>query len=104
MRIAMAQFDFAVGAVESNADRIVALANEARDRHGARLCLFPELAVSGYLAEDLLLREGFVAGCHEAVEAIAARIAGIDVVVGHPLAEDGRLHNALSWIRDGRVV
>ena len=49
MRIAMAQFDFVVGAPRANADRIAALAAEARDVHGARLCLFPELAISGYL-------------------------------------------------------
>jgi NAD+ synthase (glutamine-hydrolysing) len=104
MRIAMAQFDFAVGAARANADRGVALAPEARDRHGARLCLFPELALSGYLAEDLFLRPGFVAECADALASLVSRVSGIDVVVGHPLAEGDRLYNALSWIRDGRIV
>ena len=104
MRIAMAQLDFAVGAPHLNAERIVGLAAEARDRHGAKLVLFPELALSGYLAEDLFLRRGFVAECAAELEKLVTRISGIDVVVGHPVAEGDRLHNALSWIRDGRVI
>lgn len=104
IRIALAQFDFPVGAVSANAERIVALAEQARDLHGARIVLFPELAVSGYLAEDLFLRPGFLDACARALASLAARIHGIDAVVGHPLVEGGRCYNALSWIRDGRVL
>ncbi len=104
MRIALAQFDFPVGAVARNADRIAELAAEARDKHRARLVLFPELALSGYLAEDLFLRPGFVAECAATLAALAPRIKGIDAVVGHPLAEGDKLYNALSWIRDGRII
>ena len=56
LRIALAQFDFPVGAVASNADRIIAMIAQARDAHGAELVLFPELALCGYPPEDLLLR------------------------------------------------
>jgi len=63
LRIALAQFDFPVGAVTANADRIRALIVEARDLHGADIVLFPELAVSGYPPEDLLLRPRFLADC-----------------------------------------
>ena len=48
LRIALAQFDFPVGAVAANAGRIAALVAEARDLHGADVVLFPELALSGY--------------------------------------------------------
>ena len=61
LRIALAQFDFPVGAVESNADRIIAMIAQARDVHGAALVLFPELALCGYPPEDLLLRPSFLA-------------------------------------------
>jgi NAD+ synthase (glutamine-hydrolysing) len=104
MRIALAQFDFPVGAVAANAERIVALSNEARDRCGARIVAFPELALSGYLAEDLFLRPGFLAQCDAALHTLAPRLLGIDVVVGHPLAEGDKLYNAASWIRDGRII
>src|SRR5687768_3817572 len=68
LRLALAQFDFPVGAVASNASRIAALIAEARDGHGADFVLFPELAVSGYPPEDLLLRPAFLAECERAVE------------------------------------
>jgi NAD+ synthase (glutamine-hydrolysing) len=103
MRIALAQFDVPVGDVAGNAARIVELAARARAA-GARLVAFPELAVSGYLAEDLFLRPGFVAECEAALAEAASRIHGIDAIVGHPLAEGGVVRNALSWIRDGRVI
>jgi NAD+ synthase (glutamine-hydrolysing) len=104
LRIALAQFDFPVGAVARNATRIVELAERARDEHRARLILFPELALSGYLAEDLYLRPGFLSACKRELAALAQRIRGIDAVVGHPLVEAGRVYNALSWIRDGQVL
>ena len=55
LRLAMAQFDFPVGAVASNAERIGRMIAEARDEFDADIVLFPELAISGYPPEDLLL-------------------------------------------------
>ena len=72
LRIALAQFDFPVGAVASNADRIIAMVAEARDAHGADVVLFPELALSGYPPEDLLLRPSFLSDCEAALQRIAA--------------------------------
>ena len=104
IRIALAQFDFPVAAIAENTDRIVALAERARDELGARLIVFPELAVSGYLAEDLFLRPSFIRTCDEFLAQIAARISGIDVIVGHPRADGESLYNALSWLRDGDTI
>ena len=67
LRIALAQFDFPVGDVAGNAAKIVSLIAEARDRHQADLILFPELALSGYPPEDLLLRPAFLADCQQAM-------------------------------------
>ena len=103
IRIALAQFDFPVGDVAGNAKRVVELAGRARDELGARIVLFPELCLSGYLAEDLFLRPAFVEACRVELLKLCTRISGIDAVVGHPLAEGAHLYNALSWIRDGRV-
>ncbi len=103
MRIALAQFDFPVGAVEANAERICALIAEARDRHGADIVLFPELAICGYPPEDLLLRPSFLACCEEALTRIAAAATGIVALVGHPQAMGSVVYNALSVLRDGRV-
>jgi len=104
IRIALAQFDFPAAAVEQNADRILELAARARDELGARLILFPELAISGYLAEDLFLRQSFIETCEDQLDRVIAHLRGIDAIIGHPLREGDRLYNALSWVRDGRVI
>ena len=71
LRIAMAQFDFPVGDVAGNRDRIAAMIAEARDEHGADVVLFPELALSGYPPEDLVHRPAFLQACEEALAKLA---------------------------------
>ncbi|MBS0462543.1 MAG: NAD+ synthase [Proteobacteria bacterium] len=103
MRIALAQFDFPVGAVEANARRIVELIAHARDVQHADVVLFPELAVSGYPPEDLLLRPDFLVACEQALARIAASVRGVVAVVGHPEAAGAVVFNAASVLRDGRI-
>ena len=103
IRIALAQFDFPVGDVAGNAERIVYLLNEARDVHGADLVLFPELALSGYPPEDLLLRPAFLADCAAAIASVAARVQGIVAVVGWPRPVGPIVFNAASVLRDGVI-
>lgn len=103
-RLALAQFAFPVGAIDTNAARIISLMQEARDRHGAGLVLFPELALCGYLPEDQLQRQSLLAACEQALARIAAAAVGIEAVVGHPLRIGDVLYNAASWLRDGRVL
>ncbi len=104
LRIALAQFDFPVGAVASNADRIIAMIAEARDTHGAALVLFPELALCGYPPEDLLLRPSFLADCEAALQRIADCTHGIVAVVGWPQSAGAVVYNAASVLRDGRIA
>ena len=103
-RIALAQFDFPVGAVAANAGRIAALIVEARDLHHADVVLFPELALSGYPPEDLLLRPAFLADCEAALQRIAAETQGIVAVVGWPQSAGAVVYNAASVLRDGAVA
>ena len=103
MRIALAQFDFPVGDLEANADLIIGLIEEARDEWEADLVLFPELALSGYPPEDLLLRPGFLGDCHRALERIAPAATGITAVVGWPESHGPVVYNAASILRDGRL-
>ena len=103
LRIALAQFDFPVGALQRNEQRIAELIAEARDTHRADVVLFPELALSGYPPEDLLLRPGFLAGCQAAIGRIAAAASGIVAVVGWPEAAGSVVYNAASVLRDGRI-
>jgi len=104
LRIALAQFDFPVGAVARNAERIAAMIAEARDVHRADLVLFPELALSGYPPEDLLMRPSFLAECELALQRVAASVRGIVAVVGWPQAAGAVVYNAASVLRDGAIA
>ena len=104
LRIALAQFDFPVGAVAANAERIAAMIATARDEHGADVVLFPELALSGYPPEDLLLRPSFLADCEVALQRIATGTRGIVAVVGWPQAAGAVVYNAASVLRDGAIA
>jgi NAD+ synthase (glutamine-hydrolysing) len=103
IRIALAQFDFPVGAVHANAERIIALAHQARDKHNADVILFPELAISGYPPEDLLNRPDFLSDCESAIKKVAQAIEGIVAIVPWPRAVGSVVFNAASVIRDGQI-
>ncbi|CAN5309720.1 NAD+ synthase [soil metagenome] len=103
VRIALAQFDFPVGDIVGNEARISRLIAEARDVHHADLVLFPELALSGYPPEDLLLRPMFLAQVQAALTRIASEVHGIVAVVGWPEPAGAVVFNAASVLRDGAV-
>lgn len=86
LRVAVAQLNFVVGDLHGNAQRIIDAAHEAHAR-GAQVLVTPELALSGYAAEDLYLRPGFLRSCREQLDRIAGALAPLQdlvVVVGHP--------------------
>ncbi len=103
LTVAVAQFNAVVGDLAGNAACIADLAARARAQ-GADVLLTPELALCGYPPEDLLLREDFYAACDAALDVLAAKVPGIALVVGHPLAADGRRYNAATVLADGRRV
>ena len=101
LEFALAQMDFPVGAVAANAARVRVLIGEAR-AGGAALVAFPELTLSGYPPEDLLLRPSFLAACAAEIEALASEARGVAAYVGHPHAQ-GEVYNGASLLRDGRI-
>ena len=104
LRIAIAQLDFMVGDVAGNADRIRQAAAEARDRLGAQAVVFPELTLSGYPPEDLILRPDFLTVVETALEALARDIRGITAIVGFPEAMDEGVFNSAAVLRDGSIA
>ena len=104
LKIALAQQDFPVGDVAGNVQRVVDAAACARDGLGCQLIVFPELTLTGYPPEDLLLRADFVAQAGQGLSDLTARLRGIDAIVGHLQHVDGRLYNAASLLRDGRII
>ncbi len=102
--LALCQMRCEVGNIAGNARRMAAFAREARDDHKADLIAFPELALTGYPPEDLLLRAEFVARARAAVLELAALCPGIDMLVGLPWAENGKLYNAVAWVHGGVIA
>ncbi|EXI82222.1 MAG: Glutamine-dependent NAD(+) synthetase [Candidatus Accumulibacter appositus] len=100
LRIAIAQINATVGDFAGNAARILDFAERAREQ-GADLLLTPELALCGYPPEDLLLREDFCTACTAELEAMAAKLKGIAVLVGHPERSGERCYNAATLISEG---
>jgi NAD+ synthase (glutamine-hydrolysing) len=99
VRLALCQLNATVGDIDGNARRIEAGIRAAREA-AAELVLFPELALTGYPPEDLLLREHFLSDAREALELLAAQAQGIVAVVGFPeRAED--VYNAAAVLAEG---
>ncbi|MBZ0093729.1 MAG: NAD+ synthase [Burkholderiales bacterium] len=103
MKIAIAQINCTVGDISGNAAKILDYAQRAQ-AGGAAILLTPELALTGYPPEDLLLRDGFYGACDGVLAELAQQISGITVVVGHPRKVNGRRYNAASVLRDGKIA
>src|SRR4051812_17952987 len=101
MRLALAQINTVVGDLEGNRKLILARLDEAREA-GAELVVFPELAVTGYPPEDLLLRPGFIRAAAASLHAIAAETKDVVAVIGFPHF-DKDLFNACAVCADGEV-
>ncbi len=104
LNIAIAQLDFLVGAIEANASRVIETASEARDRLGARLVVFPELTLTGYPPEDLLLRPELDERVEQALARICDEVRGIDLVIGYPRIVGGERFNMAGLIRNGAIA
>ncbi len=101
LTIALAQLNPKVGAVEANLTK-------ARDtlqqlRH-VDLVLFPELYISGYPPEDLVLRNSFVVACKSACETLAAEFKdGPAILIGLPWRDGANLHNSVALLNGGKI-
>jgi len=104
LRITMAQLNMSVGDIDGNVAQIIKAATKARDQLQADVIVFPELTITGYPPEDLLLRPGFTMAALRGLEKIKQAITGIDVVVGYPIQESGGLYNTAALIRDGKII
>lgn len=99
LRLALAQLDFTVGDIDGNTDKIVANISLARDR-GTDIVVFPELAITGYPPEDLLLKQGFVEDNLAALDRVAKSTENITAVVGFVDA-DTDIYNAAAVLHGG---
>ena len=101
-RLALAQINLTVGDLEGNVAKALEYVQRARDL-SADLIAFPELTVTGYPPEDLLLKPSFIQANHEAMHEVAAASKGLAVAVGFVDADDD-IYNACALAHDGEVV
>lgn len=104
LRVVMAQLDMLVGDIAGNVARIIAAAAHARDTMQADVIVFPELAITGYPPEDLLLRPGLHTRVLAGLEKIQRAVSDIVLVVGYPRYATGGLYNAVAVLHDGAMV
>jgi len=104
LKIALAQINFLVGNIAANIDNIVDAAVYARDQLNADMIVFPELTITGYPAEDLLLRADFITAANNAVYQLADRVADIALVVGFPERVDNKLYNSAVVLHQGVIL
>ena len=102
--IALVQFNPTLGALDENTTRIVLRAREAAEQ-GAQVAVFPELAVSGYPPEDLILKEHFVEDCGRQLDRLAGELPrNIICIVGCPTRGEKRARNSAVMFADGRMA
>jgi NAD+ synthase (glutamine-hydrolysing) len=102
LRVALAQINPTVGDIRGNARKIVERIGAAREQ-GAALVVFPELTISGYPPEDLLLKTSFLDQVGTALEEVAAQARGIVALVGFPESADD-VYNSAAVLADGEVA
>jgi NAD+ synthase (glutamine-hydrolysing) len=106
VKVSIAQINALVGDLAGNSRRVLEAARLAHAA-GARVLLTPELVLTGYPPEDLLLRPSFVSQCDRVLSDLCASLAslsGLHVVVGHVTSQNGHLRNAASVLLEGRVL
>ncbi len=104
MKLGLAQLNTRVGATEANTEKVLAAAAKARDELGCDLVLFPELTLSGYPPEDLLLHAGLRKRVEAGLKTVLDEVHGIAVYIGFPEYADDVIYNSAALLRDGRVL
>ena len=102
LRVGLAQINTTIGDLEGNVAKVLEYVARAREL-GVDVVSFPELTVTGYPPEDLLLRRSFVEDNLEALEAVVKGCGGITAVVGF-VDNDGDIYNSAAVIHDGRLA
>jgi len=103
LRIALAQINCIVGDFNFNADKIIKNLKQAR-KMGADVVLFPELAITGYPPEDLLLKESFFKQCDKTLKKILPHTKGLTALIGFSEKKGKEIFNSAALLSDGRHI
>ena len=104
IRVVLAQLNLTVGDIKCNLHKHLTAAETARTELGADVIVFPELGLTGYPPEDLLLREEFLKATEDALQSLIQQCHGIYCLVSHPHQTEDGLYNACSLIYNGALI
>ena len=104
LKVAIAQCNLLVGAIEENASKVITLAKKSRDEQKADIIVFPELTLIGYPPDDLLLRDGLYARLQAALTQIKTSVDDIAIVIGMPQRTANSRYNAALLIHNGNIL
>jgi NAD+ synthase (glutamine-hydrolysing) len=102
LRILLAQLNFTVGDIEGNTKKIINTISESNN--DTDIIIFPELTISSYPPEDLLLRPAFNKYVSAALDEIVTITKNTHIIIGYPIIENDKLYNACSLIHDGKII
>ncbi len=104
LRVVIAQLNLLIGDLEANLQKHIQATKVAQDLFKADLIIFPELSLTGYPPEDLLLRNSFIAATEETLQQFKKTVSDIYCLVGHPRHSKQGLLNACSLIHEGKIL
>jgi len=105
MKVVMGQLNTFVGDIKGNTEKVIQVSRETDTAGQDTLVVFPELTLTGYPPEDLLMRDSLQAQIEDALTLLASEIPShLYVVVGYPRRSDGRLFNAAGVLHGGQMV
>ena len=103
LRVALAQINLVVGDFSFNADKIKQHLKQAK-KMGADVVLFPELAITGYPPEDLLLKESFLKQCDKNLKKISRYTKGLTAIIGFAEKKGKAIYNSAALLSDGKHI
>ena len=104
LKIVMGQLNFLVGDIDGNTEIVIQSSSDAINAHAAVMIVFPELTLTGYPMEDLLLRPSLENRIDKAIDKILEANLDITIVLGYPRVFDSKLYNTLGVIHGGELL
>ena len=102
--VVMGQIDPIVGDISGNVELIIAASEKAKNESQADIIVFPEMTITGYPPEDLLLREALYTQVEKALTRLCNEVKDIVCVVGYPMMDElGERFNMAAWIENGSI-
>ena len=104
LKVIIAQLNFLVGDIDGNTEIVIESSRKAIDEHAADMIVFPELTLTGYPMEDLLLRPSLKNRIDNAIDRILSTNLDIAIVLGYPSFSNSKLYNALGVLHRGEII